>query len=149
MNPFVQGAIATGGFTVFIMIASWVRDAWNKREERKEWYRRTLLEKRLTAVQEGYAWLMRLNRAHDLAGNAKADVSAVAREARKWYDSNCLFLEDCLPKSSSFIGATNSVGKNGFFDNLISAEDLLRKRVRWLFEDQGEFVRWAEEGENA
>jgi hypothetical protein len=108
----------------------------------REWYRRTLFEKRLTTVQEAYRWLMRLYRAasqsetQTVGSEANRALLALSEQARNWHDANCVFLEDAVPKSSSYIGALNSVGTPLFFKMYIDAERDLRERLNALLESE-------------
>ena len=66
-------------------------------------------------------------------------VAALSQQAREWYDTNCVFLEDAVPKSSNFIGALNAAGTDLFWKLWIDAEKDLRERLRELLESEREF----------
>ena len=103
----------------------------------REWYRRTLFEKRFEAAREEHAWLMRLyRRHHDAGAEADSGIGDLSRQAREWYDMNGTLLEDALPDSSSFIGAANSVGGEHFLDKYIAARERLSERFDRLFENE-------------
>jgi hypothetical protein len=67
-------------------------------EDNREWYRRTLFEKRLEAIQEGGRWLNKLYNAmyHPLADSRKAPIG----EALEWYERNILYLHGEMPDKS-------------------------------------------------
>jgi len=109
----------------FVGIASLGFNFWNssrerqqrlseRREDNREWYKRTMFEKRLTAVQEAYQWIMRFNVAITEADASQPDSSkneelrTLCRDARGWYDRNTIFLHDGLPHASEFIGLINT-----------------------------------------
>ncbi len=83
--------------------------------ERREWYRRTVYDRRLTATQEASTWLSKinvlLNRAKpgDTTDAATLELLALCRDTRAWYDANRIMLEDGLPTSSSFVGLLNQL----------------------------------------
>ena len=86
-----------------------------RKEEHREWYRRTLFEKRMQVVQQAYAWWRRLNEAVTKASSTRDPSSSecdvvrgLAKEAREWYDSNSAYLEQELTGSSAFVGLTNA-----------------------------------------
>ena len=128
----------TGLTTVLVGIVGLAFNFRNSQEERKErrierrddyqeWYRRNLFERRLTAVQEAYSWLMRLNVALNRADPRQPDSEAneelrqIAHQARTWYDANVLYLHDNLPASSPWIGLTNAAMPMDQEDHSISA----------------------------
>ena len=115
-------AVVTSGI---IGLASLAFNFWNSSSERKQresereeeyrqWYKRTLFEKRLDAVQEGYRWVMKFNVAITRADASQPsslendELRSVCKEAREWYDRSTIFLHDGLPGSSEFIGLINS-----------------------------------------
>ena len=127
MSDVALVALITGSITGVVGLAGLGLNFWNswrerdqrlaeRREDYRDWYRRTLFEKRVTAAQEGYRWLMRLNGAMNIASptdpacQANQELRQLCLDAREWYDSNALFLYDALPKRSSFIGLTNAAG---------------------------------------
>jgi len=112
--------------TGVIGIAGLVFNFWNSSSERRqrlaereqdyrEWYRRTVFEKRLRAAQEAYAWWRQLNVAvaeaydnDDPNSEKRKSVRDLAERAREWYDGNSLYLEGELTGESLFVGLTNS-----------------------------------------
>jgi len=66
-------------------------------------------------------------------------VAALSQQAREWYDTNCVFLEDTVPQSSYFIGALNAAGTDSFWKMCIDAEKDLRERLKQLLESEREF----------
>lgn len=125
MSDTVAVALITGGATALVGIAGLGFSFWNSSRERaqrlaereedyREWYSRTLFEKRLGAVQEAYAWWMRLNAAISRAGPGQrdlpenAELGSISAEARQWYDRNALYMYDTLPSQSSFVGLVNA-----------------------------------------
>jgi len=122
--------------------------ARQREEDYREWYTRTLFEKRLAAVQEGYAWLMRLNAAINLAGPGQpgleenADLRRICAEARQWYDRNALYLYDDLPSASAFIGLTNAAFQyatstrpvSGIWQLFSKAEALIKGRAKEMLD---------------
>ncbi|MBI4297787.1 MAG: hypothetical protein HY676_04580 [Chloroflexi bacterium] len=157
MNETAQGALI-GGFIVLLgsLINLWFNDrarkadqqqrATERRDDYQEWYKRTLFEKRLTGVQQAYAWLMKLNVAISRANPQQpdsaenVDLKRLAEEARDWYDHNALFLEDGLPGVSPFIGLTNaaSLYASGraelirIWDHFIEADKMVKQRATEL-----------------
>ena len=150
MNEVAQGALIgsliTGFFGAFGIAATlWFNSQSRKaeleqrsrerKEDHKEWYRRTLFEDRLRAVREGYAWLMRLNRAlsrpnadsSDSEDNQRLDQMLL--DCREWWHSNAVFLYDDLPTASEFIGFLNDPGGSGSF---MRAEAEIRDRLRQI-----------------
>jgi hypothetical protein len=124
VSEAAQGALIGGGIGFLsLLITLWFnararkddqqQRAIERREDYSEWYRRTLFERRLQAVQQAYAWWRRLNEAVGRAsGNPdpnsaeRAMVRELGEQARQWYDNNSLCLE--RPGSSEFVGLTNS-----------------------------------------
>ena len=83
--------------------------------ERAEWYRRTLFERRLKALNEAYGWAMQINRLVNLVGTSDTkDPSLVdelietSKKGRDWYNENGVYLNDDLPTSSNFIYILNA-----------------------------------------
>ncbi len=114
-------AVAGHGLTFWM----WRKTTNDRREERaedhREWYQRTLFEKRMAAVQEAYDWLAQLRSAFARARGSeigeqdsselappRRELIDLAEHARAWWDSNNLVLEDELPPVSSFVGLTNT-----------------------------------------
>jgi hypothetical protein len=87
--------------------------AEDRQAEYREWYRRTLFEKRVNAAQDAYEWVTKLNVAITSANPAAPESDGsralvrTAQAAREWYDRNTVFLHEGLPSSSPFIGLTN------------------------------------------
>ena len=91
--------------------------ATEREEDRREWYRRTMFEKRVSAAQEAYAWVTKLDQALDLnrqarvvnddssdMTRARGEIAKLAENARAWYDNNALLLTDGLPSELVFVG---------------------------------------------
>jgi hypothetical protein len=144
LTGVIIGSLLTGGFLIASQLLIRLFDSKNRADDRIEWYRRTLFEKRLDAIQEGYHWLMRLNRATSQpqartpGSEQNQAVARMSQEAREWYDSNCVFLEDAVPSSSNFIGALNAAGTDQFWKMCIDAEKDLRYRFQELFKGERE-----------
>ena len=127
MNDLIAAALISGGFVLLGTLANLffnyrlerarlrARDS-ELRIERADWYRRTLFERRLEAVQRAHVWIMDLNRSLNgvLPSGAKSDsdeaseLRQIATDARSWYDENVLYLYDELPSASPFVGLTNT-----------------------------------------
>ena len=139
-------ALITGGTTGFVGIAGLALNLRNSsrerqlrlaehREDYREWYRRTLFEDRLRAVREGYAWLMRLNRAlnpgrADSRGSEDNQrVGQMLLECREWWESNAVFLYDDLPRKSEFVAFLSDPHGSGSF---MRAEAEVRDRLRQI-----------------
>ena len=124
----IAGVIVASAFNLASSILNRRFAAEDQGTERREWYRRTLFEKRLNTIQDGYHWLMQLNRATSQpearvqGSEQNRAVAALSQQAREWYDTNCVFLEDAVPKSSNFIGALNAAGTDLFWKMCIDAE---------------------------
>jgi hypothetical protein len=117
-------ALAAVVVSGFVGIASLGFNFWNSSRERqhrlaereqenREWYKRTLFERRMTAAQEAYSWWARLNEAVARASSSQdrnspenQAVRELAVQARRWYDNNSLYLEG--PGPSAFVGLTNT-----------------------------------------
>jgi hypothetical protein len=124
MSETVLVALVTGGVGVAgIAFGFWSSSRERqqrlveRRDDYREWYRRTMFEKRLEVAQEAYAWLMKLNTGMNLAdpknpdGEQNRKLAQTCLDARDWYDNSALLLYDDLPKSSSFVGLTNTAGQ--------------------------------------
>jgi hypothetical protein len=146
MSDTVSVALITGGTTGLVGLAALAFNFWNSSRERqqrlverrddyREWYRRTLFEDRLRAVREGYAWLMRLNRALSRPNGDSSDSEDNQRldqmflDCREWWDNNAVFLYDDLPRASEFIGFINDPRGSGSF---MRAEAEIRNRLRQI-----------------
>ena len=131
MSDVAQVALITGGIGLISLLATLWSNARResrerqhrvaeRREDHREWYSRTLFERRLQAAQQAYAWWTRLNvavaRARDNDDPNSAENQAVrqaAERAREWYEDNsfCLKhpgLSDMRPGLSEFVGLTGS-----------------------------------------
>ena len=142
LGGVVLGAAIGGGFGMASLLVNRRFAVKDRDADHREWYRRSLFEKRLDAAQEGYHWLMRLNRATSQpeartpGSEQNRAVAALSQEAREWYDANCVFLEDSAPSSSFYIGALNAAGTDLFWKMCIDAEKELRERLNKLFEGE-------------
>lgn len=67
----------------------WLRD----RRESKEKYRAMLYGKCLEAHQKAFYYIQKLNEVLNVA-QSDEDIWKVTREAREWWDSNCLYLDE-------------------------------------------------------
>ena len=108
MNDAIIGAIIAAIVSAFVAIASLAFQYLSKKAERadrrderlseyQEWYRRTLFERPLSAVQAGYGWRQRLYDAVILISHDSSQVEQLreaCRQARDWYDANALYLHD-------------------------------------------------------
>ena len=124
----------------------------DREADNREWRRRTLFEKRLTAVGDGYAWAIKLGDAIAAADPKRPELDenkallSMANEARDWYNHNAHLLgHDELPEGSKFIALTSSscnyacgrpIGDIWHFHH--EAIELMRKRANELldFEQQ-------------
>ena len=138
----IAGVIVASAFNLASSILNRRFAAEDQGTERREWYRRTLFGKRLDAIQQGYHWLMKLNRATSQpqaqtpGSEQNQALARLSQEAREWYDANCVFLEDTVPQSSLFIGALNSAGTKDWWKACIDAEKELRERLRHLLQSE-------------
>jgi hypothetical protein len=105
MNDVAQGALIGGGLTFLTALAGQAFNFWNAREERNDRYRGMLYEKELSVYQTAFMWMARLwdpiERARELCkpDGALPDgfliyLTTTYQEAREWWDSNCLYLDD-------------------------------------------------------
>ena len=161
MSDTVIVALITGGTTALVGVAGLAFNFFSSGAERrqrlaereqdyKEWYRRTLFEKRLVAVQEAYKWLMQLNAAINGASPSAPDSEAnrhlrdISSQTRAWYDQNVLYVYDALPNVSSFIGLTNEAYAYGsgrgqnlrIWDTFGQVEAVIRQRAEELLKAQ-------------
>ena len=122
------GGIVAGGVTALNLAFNYAmtrKGAGDRRVERaedhREWYRRTLFEKRLSAVQEAHGWLMELRDGASQVGRARSekhgstdftqadrDLEASARNARSWWNKNNVSLEGVPRRASNFVGVTTT-----------------------------------------
>ena len=126
MSELIAVALISGGFVALSTVANLffnyrldrarlrARDS-ELRIERADWYRRTLFERRLEAVQRAHGWVLDLYRALNfLPDGAEPDspeateVWRIATDARSWYDENVLYLFGELVPGSSFVGFMNT-----------------------------------------
>jgi len=141
----IAGVVVASAFNLASSVLNRRSAVADREADHREWYRRTLFEKRLNAIQEGYHWLMQLNRATSQpearvqGSEQNRAVAALSQQAREWYDTNCVFLEDTVPQSSYFIGALNAAGTDSFWKMCIDAEKDLRERLKQLLESEREF----------
>ena len=66
-----------------------------RREDSREWYRRTLFERRVAAVHEAASWLMELQVAgepHTQVTRDSAVLASTAERALQWYFKNCFYI---------------------------------------------------------
>ncbi len=125
MSEALQVPLLVGFFTIAgVIVTQWFnsRQRQEDREQReqdreqdyKEWYSRTLFEKRLSVAQDAYMWLMKFNRQitaarpDALGSEANQALRQLCRDARDWYDKNAALLYDSLPTGSCFIGLINA-----------------------------------------
>ena len=152
------GGIIVGGVTA-LNLAFTFGMRWRERADRKnereaddrEWYRRTMFEKRVYASQEEHSWLLKLRNAgsginwKDPAAERNERLRTVSREARPWWDLNALLLDSELPESSWFVGTCNAAfelargeEKSGFWQDLHKADIGSRERARTLMSAERE-----------
>ena len=109
MSEVAQVALITGGVGLLsLFITLWFnartrkddlqQRAIERREDYREWYRRTLFEKRLEALQEGKRHLSKLYDAmyHPYLAGGKIPIG----EAVEWYERNILYLHGEMPDKS-------------------------------------------------
>ena len=127
MSDVILAATISGGFVALGTVVNlWFNhrlerarlrsQATESAHTRADWYRRTLFERRLSAVQQGHVWLLELNRLlnHVLPEGSNPESAEaeelfkVATDARQWYDENVLYLYNELPDGSPFVGLTNT-----------------------------------------
>lgn len=111
----ITGGVGVAGIALNVYTQSQERKQRRieKSEDNREWYGRALFERRLVALSEEYAWLMKMNRVH-AALDDKDPISIetandCSHKACEWYDANAFYLYDTHPQSSDFIGTANSV----------------------------------------
>ena len=155
------GGIVAGGVTALNLAYNLLmarKAAGDRRAERaedhREWYRRTLFEKRLSAVQEAGDWLAKLDHGISLIYNAEAnlvdsreivpareDLATLAKDARAWYDSKAVFLHDDLPGEFPFMELTMAsdryaqgkrFGEKTIWIFLAEAQETTRERLEEL-----------------
>ena len=111
-----------------------------RKEDHREWYRRTLFEKRLEATQEGIRHLSKLWYAmyHPYGERRKTPIG----EAVEWYERNILYLHDEMPDKSPvgrFLYGTGWLLMDG--DEVpdearwIEANDYLKRKANELLEE--------------
>ena len=159
MNDVLLAALISGGL---VLLGSVVNAMFNSRmetkrlraradearAERADWYRRSLFERRLAAVQKAHGWVLEIYRAVNLVVSVGAapdseeasELRSIATEARAWYDDDSVYLYDELPESSGFVGFTNTAlmvarGRHvdDIWDRHSEIDSVLRDRARELF----------------
>ncbi len=143
------GGMVAGGVTVLnlgfnLLMAR--KAAGDRRAERsedhREWYRRTLFEKRVLASQEAHVWLHKLGHSanridwNNPTADTNAELRRVSKDAREWYDLNALLLHNEIPESASFVAVCNSAlelslgeKKSVFWEVLRAADEENRTRA--------------------
>ena len=87
LGGVIVGALITGFFT-------WRIHESDKKfhiSERSHDFRVMMLEKRLPIHQRAYYWWQKLNEVLNIGENS--EIHDVAREAREWWNGNCLLLD--------------------------------------------------------
>ena len=159
MSEVAQVALITGGIGFLtVLLTYWFnararnddrqQRAVDRQEEQREWYKRTLFERRLQAAQEALMWERRLRIAVQNVGEGRAkvdDVRELGAKASDWFGQNAAYLE--YPKErfpSDFWGLLNSVrgwdGQSNDIDK--SLNDLftfLHNRINWLLAFGGKY----------
>ncbi|MEX0801273.1 MAG: hypothetical protein WD379_08650 [Dehalococcoidia bacterium] len=110
-----------------------------RKEDSREWYKRTLFERRLQAIQEGRRWLTRLWAIYDpIGGRGSAPIG----DAMAWYENNIIYVHGEMPANSPIgrflYGVEESMANGaGFPDNSewVAAIDHLNEKARALFEE--------------
>ena len=78
----------------------------DRREDNREWYRRTLFEKRLQAVQQASRWLAQIKEAiwpdPDLVGDPGPRLLNTVEDAREWYAKNFVYVHGGMPNECPF-----------------------------------------------
>jgi hypothetical protein len=135
MNETAQGALIGSMVAGFFTLCGVAGTLWfnskqrraeaeerarQREEDYREWYTRTLFERRFQAVQQAFAWWRRL---HEAVARASGDedpnsgenqsLREVATQAREWYYNNSFCLEhpslsEMRPGLSKFLGLTES-----------------------------------------
>ncbi len=90
--------IGVAGIIVGVLITE-VRN-WLDRKQR---FRVMTFEKRLEAHQKAYYWCQKRNEVLNISENA--EIHKTAREAREWWNANCLFLD--AQSRSEMVGLLN------------------------------------------
>lgn len=116
---FVVGGLLTGGATILATELRARREKEERQRDREEAYRRLvsekLLEKQLWAYQKGFSYCRRLRdmivtyEGMDTLFPVKDsnEIFGLALEARDWYNSNCLYLDEVSRKE--MLSAVNGV----------------------------------------
>ena len=126
MSEVVQVALISGLLSLCVVVANlyWTKRtgdaerasrAAERKEDRDEWYRRTMFEKRLATVQEASRRLSEMQTlivkvnsrgaTHEDSDDMTAageELNEVAAEAWTWYEGNALYLNDTSPWASAF-----------------------------------------------
>jgi hypothetical protein len=121
MSPAAEGALIGGGIGLLSLTINLFFNSRARKEERaereaerraqdREWYRRTLFDKRIAALQQAKVWLNRLS---DVMYNPESASHIVPiDEALDWYQSNILFIHGEMPEVSpvgSFLYSTKAM----------------------------------------
>ncbi len=109
MSEVVAVAIVSGGISGLVGIAGLGFSFWNSSQERAErrkerekadqdWYKRTLFERRLAALQESNRWLNRLSVAMYSPYSDRS--SNPVFKALEWYYDNLIYIHGGMPVAS-------------------------------------------------
>lgn len=93
--------LATLGFNFWNSSSERKQRESERREVNREWYRRTLFDRRLEALQEGKRWLNQLSDAMYnpfLADDSKVRIG----EALDWYGKKLVYIHGEMPDKSPF-----------------------------------------------
>jgi hypothetical protein len=115
VSDTVLVALITGGTTGLVGLAALAFNFWNSsrerqlrlaehREDYREWYRRTMFEKRLLAIQKGRAWVTRLNEGLNHPEKSLPDTALLnlVTQARDWYAENAFYIHAAVPNNCPF-----------------------------------------------
>jgi hypothetical protein len=121
----------------------------DRREDNKEWYRRTLFERRLEVIHEASQWLDPLKDAiqdaiqpdPELTDNPGLFLLNTAEKARQWYGKNFLYIHGGMPRECAFGGFLLAVysyarGYGGMPEGKLwqEASDLLKQKALELLQ---------------
>ncbi len=137
----VTGVVSLGGLFF---------NLWNSHQERRERYRIAMYEKRLSVHQDAFKWMIRLfepvQRARqlssgnrDLPDGVEHNLMKVYDEARDWWDSNCLYLDDkARAYSLDFIeGAGTYLRQDQAYPSQSETSELHTRALRAIEEGMG------------